>query len=129
MKTKLYALKLKLAEFQAALRGVFEDHFATLRLRIAEQGNYLTLISSGDWTIGKLFPDPNREPVFACYLVMSTAPLEALKRATQGQTILNLIVSREQPQRVQVILYVDGRAQSLDRLHILGPGMIRLSPS
>jgi hypothetical protein len=129
MKTKLYALKLKLAEFQAALRGVFEDHFATLRLRIAEQGNYLTLISSGDWTIGKSFPDPNHEPVFACYLVMSTAPLEALKRATQGQTILNLIVSREQPQRVQVILYVDGRAQSLDRLHILGPGMIRLSPS
>lgn len=129
MNAKLYALKMKLAEFQAALRGVFEDQFATLRLRITEQGNCITLISGGNWTIGTSFPDPNREPVFASYLVMSKAPLAPLQRATQGQTILNLIVSREQPERVRVILYVDGQDRSLDRLQILGPGMIRLSPS
>lgn len=129
MKAKLYALKMKLEEFQSALRTVFEGNFATLRLRIAEQGNCFTLLSGGAWIFDKSFPDPDREPVFACYLVMSTEPLDALKRAAQGQTIVNLIVSKIQPDRVRVILYVDGRARNLDRLHILGPGMIRLSPS
>ncbi len=129
MVEKTYHLRIKLSEFQAAVRSALQGNVASLRLRITLHDHLIHLTGCGPWRNQPRFSEPSQEPVFASYVEVSDMLGDRPEYGIKGQTIVHLIVSRSQPEKIDAILWIDGEPRPLDLLHLLGPGMIRLHPS
>lgn len=122
-----YFLRIPLQEFQAAVRAVLSGNFASLSLKLETEGLRQTLIGTGAWSIGPRPLDPRRESVFACLLTMSLGELPELEsHVLPAQTIVHLRISREQSDRVTAVVLVGAKSFSLDKMTLVGPGMITL---
>ena len=122
-----YFMKLELQDFQEAVRAVLSGKFPVLPMTMHVEGNRNTFVPRGDWVFRESLIAPQSESIFACLLVLShSRPVDFANRILPGQTIINLVVSREQTDSVQVLVYCGKTLCSLEKITLVGPGMISM---
>jgi hypothetical protein len=125
-----YYLKLDLENFQQAVRAVLTGRFPILTMQMQVEGDRRTFVPRGDWQVHDRMLTPQNESIFACLLVLSDSrPAEIADLILPGQTIINLVVSRERIDSVQALVYCGKTLCRLDKITLVGPGMISMGPT
>ena len=125
-----YYMKLDLENFQQAVRAVLTGRFPILTMLIQVEGDRRTFVPRGDWQVRDRLLTPQSESIFACVLVLSDSrPADFADLILPGQTIINLVVSRERTDSVQALVYCGKTLCCLEKITLVGPGMISMGPT
>ncbi len=125
-----YYVKLDLESFQQAVRAVLTGRFPTLTMRMQVEGDRRTFVPSGDWQVRDRLLTPQSESIYACVLVLSDSrPADFADLILPGQTIINLVVSRERTDSVHAVVHCGKSLHGLEKITLVGPGMISMRPT
>jgi hypothetical protein len=125
-----YYMKLDLENFQQAVRAVLTGRFPILTMQMQVEGDRRTFVPRGDWQVRDRLLTPQNESIFACVLVLSDSrPTDFADLILPGQTIINLVVSRERTDSVQAVVYCGRTLCCFEKITLVGPGMISMGPT
>lgn len=125
-----YYMKLDLENFQQAVRAVLTGRFPILTMQMQVEGDRRTFVPRGDWQVRDRLLTPQSESIFACVVVLSDSrPADFADLILPGQTIINLVVSRERTDSVQAVVYCGRTLCCLEKITLVGPGMISMGPT